>query len=145
MSGVAIPYNTLSREKYSGGLITVFLAPDALMGCQLKTIIDKKEFQMEKNEIQITTDFLCDLWMAVFKEANTDYTEDEYSNALVELMADLEKILVLKLQNEMPNIAKILAIITEFGQSEPIKSIAPLLKAYTPILNEKSHQSLKAA
>ncbi|WP_254493175.1 hypothetical protein [Bartonella sp. B1099] len=100
---------------------------------------------MEKNEIQITTDFLCDLWMAVFKEANTDYTEDEYSNALVELMADLEKILVLKLQNEMPNIAKILAIITEFGQSEPIKSIAPLLKAYTPILNEKSHQSLKAA
>ncbi|WP_208442380.1 hypothetical protein [Bartonella raoultii] len=100
---------------------------------------------MEKNEIQITTDFLCDLWMAVFKEANTDYTEGEYHISLVELMADLEKVLVLKLQNEMPNFTKILAIITEFGQSEPIHSIAPLLKAYTPILNEKSHHSLKAA
>ncbi|GAA4667371.1 hypothetical protein [Bartonella pachyuromydis] len=87
---------------------------------------------MEKNEIKITTDFLCDLWMAVCKEVNTDYTEDEYSESLVELMADLEKVLVLKLQNEIPNFTKILAIITEFGCSEPIHSIAPLLKAYRP-------------
>ncbi|WP_273760661.1 hypothetical protein [Bartonella sp. ML70XJBT.G] len=70
--------------------------------------------------------------MAVCKEVNTDYTEDEYSESLVELMADLEKVLVLKLQNEIPNFTKILAIITEFGCSEPIHSIAPLLKAYRP-------------
>ncbi|WP_035008316.1 hypothetical protein [Candidatus Bartonella washoeensis] len=100
---------------------------------------------MEKNELNITTDFLCDLWMAVFKEVNSGYTECEYSNALVELMADLEKVLILKSQNEIPNVAKILAIITEFGQSEPIQSIAPLLKAYSPVLSEKPHQSLKAA
>ncbi|MBX4335585.1 hypothetical protein [Bartonella raoultii] len=87
---------------------------------------------MTKNEIQITTDFLCDLWMAVFKEANTDYTEDEYSESLVKLMVVLEKVLVLKLQNEMPNFTKILAIITEFGHSEPIQLIVPLLKAYKP-------------
>ncbi|WP_375678198.1 hypothetical protein [Bartonella sp. AP72JLCBS] len=88
-----------------------------------------------KNEINITTDFLCDLWMAVFKEVNTDPTEGEYSDSLVELMADLEKVLILKSQNEIPNFTKILAIITEFGQSEPIQSIVPLLKAYTPDLN----------
>ncbi|PIT69759.1 hypothetical protein [Bartonella tribocorum] len=91
----------------------------------------------EKNDIKITTDFLCDLWMAVFKEANSENIdcEDGYHVSLVELMADLEKVLVFKLQNEIPNFTRILAIITEFGHSEPIKSIASLLKAYSPDLN----------
>ncbi|MBB4077290.1 hypothetical protein GGR08_001621 [Bartonella fuyuanensis] len=55
---------------------------------------------MKKNEINITADFLCDLWMVVCKEANsknidTD-TEDSYHVSLVELMTDLEKVLVFK-------------------------------------------------
>ncbi|WP_142416925.1 hypothetical protein [Bartonella massiliensis] len=87
---------------------------------------------MEKNEINITTDFLCDLWMAVCKEVNTDHIQYEYCSALLELMAVLEKVLVLKLQNEMPNFTKTLAIITDFGRSGPIHSIAHLLKAYKP-------------
>ncbi|WP_375685521.1 MULTISPECIES: hypothetical protein [unclassified Bartonella] len=94
---------------------------------------------MTKNEINITTDFLCDLWMAVCKEANSENididTENEYHISLVELMGALEKVLFFKLQKEIPNFTKILAIMTEFGQSEPIESIVPLLKAYTPDLN----------
>ncbi|WP_273790037.1 hypothetical protein [Bartonella sp. ML70XJBT] len=93
----------------------------------------------EKNEINITTDFLCDLWMAVCKEANSENididTEDNYHVSLVELMGALEKVLFFKLQNEIPNFTKILAIITEFGQSEPIESIVSLLKAYNPIFD----------
>ncbi|WP_183194709.1 hypothetical protein [Bartonella fuyuanensis] len=91
----------------------------------------------EKNEINITTDFLCDLWLAVCKEANSDDidTENEYHVSLVELMAALEKVLFFKLQNEIPNFTKILAIMTEFGQSEPIESIVSLLKIYNPILD----------
>lgn len=92
---------------------------------------------MEKNNIKITTDFLCDLWMAVCKEANSDDIdcEDEYHASLVELMASLEKVLFFKLQNEIPNFTKILAIMTEFGQSEPIESIVSLLKTYNPIFD----------
>ncbi|WP_375674903.1 hypothetical protein [Bartonella sp. AP9QHHD] len=92
---------------------------------------------MEKNEINITTDFLCDLWLAVCKEANSDDidTEDNYHVSLVELMAALEKVLFFKLQNEIPNFTKILAIMTEFGQSELIESIVSLLKTYNPIFD----------
>lgn len=96
---------------------------------------------MEKNEIQITTDFLCDLWMAVCKEANSDDidfdtdTENEYHVSLVELMAALENVLFLKLQNEIPNFTKILAIMTEFGQSETTQTISRLLKVYNPVLD----------
>ncbi|WP_208436624.1 hypothetical protein [Bartonella tribocorum] len=92
----------------------------------------------EKNEIKITTDFLCDLWMVVCKEANSDDidfdidTENEYHVSLVELMAALENVLFLKLQNEIPNFTKILAIITEFGQSETTQTISRLLKVYKP-------------
>ncbi|WP_375611021.1 MULTISPECIES: hypothetical protein [unclassified Bartonella] len=95
----------------------------------------------EKNDIKITTDFLCDLWLAVCKEANSDDidfdidTEDNYHVSLVELMAALEKVLFFKLQNEIPNFTKILAIMTEFGQSEPIESIVSLLKIYNPIFD----------
>lgn len=96
---------------------------------------------MEKNDIKITTDFLCDLWMAVCKEANSDDidfdidTENEYHVSLVELMAALENVLFLKLQNEIPNFTKILAIITEFGQSETTQTISRLLKVYNPVLD----------
>ncbi|EJF96878.1 hypothetical protein MEI_01490 [Bartonella vinsonii subsp. arupensis Pm136co] len=94
---------------------------------------------MEKNELNITTDFLCDLWMVVCKEANSENididTEDEYHVSLVELMAALEKVLFFKLQNEIPSFTKILAIMTEFGQSEPIESIVSLLKVYNPIFD----------
>ncbi|MBB4077299.1 hypothetical protein GGR08_001630 [Bartonella fuyuanensis] len=94
---------------------------------------------MEKNEINITTDFLCDLWMAVCKEANSDHididTENEYHVSLVELMAALENVLFLKLQNEIPNFTKILAIITEFGQSETTQTISRFLKVYNPVLD----------
>ncbi|UNE54932.1 hypothetical protein [Bartonella machadoae] len=101
---------------------------------------------MENNEFNITTDFLCNLWMAVFKEVNSNYTEDQYSDALVELMSDIEKVLVLKLQNEIPNVAKVLAIITEFGKSEPMQSIAKLLKVYSPdISDDNVHHINKAA
>lgn len=96
---------------------------------------------MEKNEIKITTDFLCDLWMAVCKEANSDDidididTENEYHVSLVELMAALENVLFFKLRNEIPNFTKILAIITEFGQSETTQTISRLLKVYNPVLD----------
>ncbi|WP_039758554.1 hypothetical protein [Bartonella queenslandensis] len=94
---------------------------------------------MEKNDIKITTDFLCDLWMVVCKEANSDDididTENEYHVSLVELMGALEKVLFFKLQNEIPNFTKILAILTEFGQSEPIESIVSLLKTYNPVFD----------
>ncbi|EJF85269.1 hypothetical protein [Bartonella rattimassiliensis] len=103
---------------------------------------------MEKNEIKITTDFLCDLWMAVCKEANSDDidfdTENEYHVSLVELMAALENVLFFKLQNEIPNFTKILAIITEFGQSETTQTISHLLKAYNPVL-DNVHSINKAA
>ncbi|WP_019224110.1 hypothetical protein [Bartonella rattaustraliani] len=93
----------------------------------------------EKNDIKITTDFLCDLWMVACKETNSENidinTEDEYHVSLVELMAALEKVLFFKLQNEIPNFTKILAIMTEFGQSEPIQSIASLLKAHNPVFD----------
>ncbi|ACS50692.1 hypothetical protein Bgr_08970 [Bartonella grahamii as4aup] len=46
----------------------------------------------------------------------------------------MEKALILKLQDELPNALKILAILTDFGYSEFPTVMVPLLKAYEPNL-----------
>ncbi|WP_375675240.1 hypothetical protein [Bartonella sp. CL100XZDX] len=80
--------------------------------------------------MKIDTNFLCDLWMALFKFSNHRGIGDENCNAIVEVMELIEKVLVLKLQNELPNITKILAILTDFGASELPHSMDSLLRAY---------------
>ncbi|WP_375687899.1 MULTISPECIES: hypothetical protein [unclassified Bartonella] len=77
-------------------------------------------------------DFLCDLWMALFQFSNHHSIGDENCNAIVEVMELIEKVLVLKLQNDVPNITKILAILTDFGASELPHSMDSLLRAYEP-------------
>ncbi|WP_375610726.1 MULTISPECIES: hypothetical protein [unclassified Bartonella] len=79
-----------------------------------------------------SVDFLCDLWMALFKLSNHRGIGDEDCNAIVEVMELIEKVLVLKLQNDVPNITKILAILTDFGASELPHSMDSLLRAYEP-------------
>ncbi len=46
----------------------------------------------------------------------------------------VEKALVFKLQDEVPNITKILAALTDFGDSEFPTVMLPLLRAYEPDL-----------
>ncbi|CAK01350.1 hypothetical protein [Bartonella tribocorum] len=82
--------------------------------------------------MKIDTNFLCDLWMALFKFSNHRGIGDKNCNAIVEVMELIEKVLVLKLQNELPNITKILAMITNFGSSELPHSMDSLLRTYEP-------------
>ncbi len=49
-------------------------------------------------------------------------------------MGMVEKALVFKLQDEVPNITKILAALTDFGDSEFPTVMLPLLRAYEPDL-----------
>ncbi len=81
-----------------------------------------------------SVDLLCDLWMALYQFSDRDDVEDKAFNALIETMDAIEKALILKLQNEVPNITKILAILTNFGASELPHSMDSLLKAYEPSL-----------
>ncbi len=87
-----------------------------LWGCTMNTSID----------------FLCDLWMALFQFSNDENVSDKDCSALVQTMNAIEKVLVLKLQDDVPNITKILAILTDFGTSELPHSMDSLLKAYAP-------------
>ncbi|EJF85543.1 hypothetical protein [Bartonella rattimassiliensis] len=82
--------------------------------------------------MKIDTNFLCDLWMALFKFSNDENVSDKDCSALVQTMNTIEKVLVLKLQNDVPNITKILAILTDFGSSELPHSMDSLLRAYEP-------------
>ncbi|WP_208433264.1 hypothetical protein [Bartonella taylorii] len=79
-------------------------------------------------------DFLCDLWMALYQFSDRDDVEDKAFNTLIETMDAIEKALILKLQDEVPNITKILAVLTGFGTSELPHSMNPLLQAYAPTL-----------
>ncbi|UTO28702.1 hypothetical protein [Bartonella harrusi] len=77
-------------------------------------------------------DFLCDLWMALSQFSNYPGLGDKDCNNLVEVMDMVEKALILKLQDDVPNITKILAVLTDFGASEFPAAIDPFLKAYQP-------------
>ncbi|WP_273757291.1 MULTISPECIES: hypothetical protein [unclassified Bartonella] len=79
-------------------------------------------------------DFLCDLWMALYQFSDRDDIEDKAFNTLIETMDAIEKALIFKLQNDVPNITKILAILTDFGASELPHSMDSLLRAYEPNL-----------
>ncbi|WP_375707580.1 hypothetical protein, partial [Bartonella sp. AA1HLJMS] len=62
-------------------------------------------------------DFLCDLWIALYQFVNCEYVDDKDCSDLVDIMSIVEKALILKLQDEIPNITKILAVLTDFGDS----------------------------
>ncbi|WP_332060814.1 hypothetical protein [Bartonella sp. CB74] len=76
-------------------------------------------------------DSLCDLWMVLFKLCNRDGIEDEECTAIVNTMSAVEKALVSKIKKDA-HIIKLLAVLTDFGDSEFPRGIDPLLKAYAP-------------
>ncbi|WP_144755666.1 hypothetical protein [Bartonella saheliensis] len=80
-------------------------------------------------------DFLCDLWIALFQFSNDENINEKECTALVDIMSLVEKVLVLKLQNDVPNIVKILAVLTDFGSSELPHRMDSLLRAYEPNLD----------
>ncbi len=82
--------------------------------------------------MKIDTNFLCDLWIALSQFSNDENVSDKDCSALVQTMNAIEKVLVLKLQNDVPNITKILAILTDFGSSELPHSMEHLLRTYEP-------------
>ncbi|OLL40609.1 hypothetical protein AT237_06225, partial [Bartonella henselae] len=61
--------------------------------------------------------------------------KEKECTALVDIMSLVEKVLVLKLQDDVPNIVKILAVLTDFGDSELPHSMDSLLRAYEPDLD----------
>ncbi|WP_156851740.1 hypothetical protein [Bartonella refiksaydamii] len=83
---------------------------------------------------KIDTNFLCDLWMALSQFSRHENMSDKECSALVDTMSVVEKALILKLQNEVPNILKILTVLTDFGDSELPHSMDSLLRAYEPSL-----------
>ncbi|CDO46348.1 hypothetical protein KAE70_06655 [Bartonella henselae] len=80
-------------------------------------------------------DFLCDLWIALFQFSNDENINEKECTALVDIMSLVEKVLILKLQDDVPNIVKILAVLTDFGDSELPHSMDSLLRAYEPDLD----------
>ncbi len=60
--------------------------------------------------MKIDTNFLCDLWMALYQFSDRDDVEDKVFSALIETMDAIEKALILKLQDESPNALKILGL-----------------------------------
>ncbi|EYS91005.1 hypothetical protein X471_01140 [Bartonella bacilliformis str. Heidi Mejia] len=86
--------------------------------------------------MKIETDFLCDLWMKLSQLSNHEDIEDEECTALVSIMDEVEIALLLKLQDEVPNAFKILAVLTNFGDSELSPSFDPWLKAYSSDLDK---------
>ncbi|WP_375662285.1 MULTISPECIES: hypothetical protein [unclassified Bartonella] len=82
--------------------------------------------------MKIDTNFLCDLWIALSQFSNDENVSDKDCTALVDTMSVIEKALISKLQDDVPNITKILAILTDFGASELPHSMDSLLRAYEP-------------
>ncbi|MBX4336432.1 hypothetical protein [Bartonella raoultii] len=82
--------------------------------------------------MKVDTNFLCDLWIALFQFSNDENINEKECTALVDIMSLVEKVLVLKLQNDVPNIVKILAVLTDFGSSELPHRMDSLLRAYEP-------------
>ncbi len=82
--------------------------------------------------MKIDTNFLCDLWIALFQFSNDENINEKECTALVDIMSLVEKVLVLKLQDDVPNIVKILAVLTDFGDSELPHSMDSLLRTYEP-------------
>ncbi|MGF7156914.1 hypothetical protein [Bartonella heixiaziensis] len=80
--------------------------------------------------MKVNTNFLCDLWITLFQFVNCKDIEDKDCSALIDIMGVVEKALILKLQDEVPNITKILAVLIDFGDSEFPTVMEPLLKAY---------------
>ncbi|AQX30618.1 MULTISPECIES: hypothetical protein [Bartonella] len=87
-----------------------------------------------------SVDFLCDLWMTLFQFADRENIEIDDCRTLVKIMIVVEKALIAKLQSETPDTLKILAILTDFGNSELPRTLDPLLKAYSPCSDEVSYQ-----
>ncbi|WP_019222087.1 hypothetical protein [Bartonella senegalensis] len=85
--------------------------------------------------MKIDTNFLCDLWIALSQFSNDKNVSDKDCSALVQTMNAIEKVLILKLQNDVPNITKILAILTDFGSAELPHRMDSLLRAYEPDLD----------
>ncbi|WP_375694038.1 hypothetical protein [Bartonella sp. AD24XZML] len=82
--------------------------------------------------MKIDTNFLCDLWIALSQFSNDENVSDKDCSALVQTMNAIEKVLILKLQDEMPSMFKILTVLTDFGDSELPHSMDSLLRAYEP-------------
>ncbi len=64
--------------------------------------------------MKVDTNFLCDLWMALFQFVNCEYVDDKNCSTLIDIMGVVEEALTLKLQDEVPNITKLLAVLTGF-------------------------------
>ncbi|WP_126603710.1 hypothetical protein [Bartonella vinsonii] len=84
--------------------------------------------------MKCSVDFLCDLWIELSQFSNHQSVGDEDCNTLVQVMRMVEKALILELQDEVPNITKILAVLTDFGASEFPMAMDPFLKTYEPNL-----------
>ncbi|WP_317993594.1 hypothetical protein [Bartonella gliris] len=84
---------------------------------------------------KIDTNFLCDLWIALSQFARHENMSNKECTALVDTMSVVEKALILKLQDDVPNITKILAILTDFGASELPHSMDSLVRTYEPNLD----------
>ncbi|WP_336288342.1 hypothetical protein [Bartonella sp. CB60] len=84
--------------------------------------------------MNISIDSLCDLWMALFHICNDDRFEDNDCDVIVKIMSVVENALVLRLQNEVPNVIKALAILTNFGDSGFPRVMDSFLKTYDPSL-----------
>ncbi len=82
--------------------------------------------------MKIDTNFLCDLWLALSQFSRHENMNDKDCTALVDTMSVIEKALILKIQDEMPSILKILTVLTDFGDSELPHSMDSLLRAYEP-------------
>ncbi|SSZ38883.1 hypothetical protein [Bartonella grahamii] len=72
--------------------------------------------------------------MALFQFVNCEYVDNKNCSTLVDIMGVVEKALILKLQDEVPNITKLLAVLKDFGTSELPHSMNSLLQAYAPTL-----------
>ncbi|WP_455475331.1 hypothetical protein [Bartonella sp. B17] len=84
--------------------------------------------------MNISIDALCDSWITLFHLCNDDRFGDNDCNAMVKTMSIIENALVLKLQDEVPNVIKSLAILTNFGDSGFPQIMSAFLKAYDPSL-----------
>ncbi|WP_019224534.1 hypothetical protein [Bartonella rattimassiliensis] len=82
--------------------------------------------------MKIDINFLCDLWLALSQFSRDENMNDKDCTTLVDTMSVIEKALILKLQDEMPSILKILTVLTDFGDSELPHSMDSLLRTYEP-------------